>query len=270
VLQYARERNIPVILHAHELEQAAAALSAGQIALMVQYPALVIACSHGVADLFKVLGRKDHIAVCHPSLNTAVIRVNQARTGQLRKALNAGNRFVWAMSGSLTVNKNPLLFVEIANEIIQRGLSVCFVWVGGSHQSGAYWIARQQAAFYSIAHLVHWVGPQDDDYYNYLGMADGFVLTSTEESFSLVTLEAMYLKKPTVALYSKGPAEIIADGRMGVIAHSSRELIESMIAVMNGEREIDLAAAHERHLAFSALKSRTVWEQLLNEFSVQP
>lgn len=264
LVRQAERNGIPCILHTHELAQMLWHVSESDARLMAEYPALVIACSENARKVFSVLGRESDIEVCYENIDSRKVVWSEERAREIRRELGVGEKtFVWAMSGSLDTNKNPLRFVEIAAEALKAGLDAHFVWIGGS-PSGYSLYARQRAEELGVAHKVAWVGQRSTDYYDYLYAADGLLLTSYNESFSIVTVEAAYLGKPVVSFNCGGVREILREG-MGAVVDSwnNSDLIAAMAAVMRGETPFDPRAARRRAMEFDITVQGERWERIV-------
>ena len=265
MLKQARRFGIPCVVHSHEMEQMLINLEEGDVRNIVKYPKLLIACSKASESVWRKLGRQAAMEVLHNPVETRNIVSSNERARAVRKHLNVDeDTFIWAMSGTIDPNKNPVLFAELAREMISRGHKVHFVWIGGGMGRGYKLFAEGTARDLNVADRISWVGPRSDDYYDYLQAADGFVLTSFKESFSIVTVEAAYLGKPVVAFDCGGVKEIIKD-RMGVIVDSwnRADLVTAMENTMKGEINFDPGFARTQALKFDAPRQATQWQSIM-------
>ncbi len=209
-LEYAKRRHIKTIVHVHELEQIFKDLPARQIERLINYPELVIANSKATEQVLNKYGRTKQIKVCYPAINTHNIASNKEVFFSFRKRLNIPEHsFVWVMCGTLDENKNPFLFIEVAHEIIHTHPDVMFIWIGGANLKSFEISCKQKAASLNLSGKISWITNPGSDYLNYFNCANGFVLTSKKESFSLVTLEALLLGLPVVAQDCGGVKEIL-------------------------------------------------------------
>ena len=266
IVAQARRNRIPCLLHTHELEQILVHVSDADMRLMVEDPSLVVAGSVAARDVFRTLGRDAGMEVCYANIDTSAIRPDEERAREVRRSLGAGEgTFVWAMSGTLDPNKNPVRFVEVAAEMLRAGHDARFLWIGAGG-SGYARYAEERARTLGVADRVTWVGERRGDYYDHLGAADGLLLTSYKESFSLVTAEAAYLGKPVVSFDCGGVREIVGP-RMGIIVESwnDSDLIAAMLRVMRGEAGFDPRAASERAAEFDLGLLGPRWESVVRE-----
>ncbi|PSF36751.1 hypothetical protein C7H19_12335 [Aphanothece hegewaldii CCALA 016] len=238
-IRYAQEHQIPCIVHCHEVEQMLERIESKDVERLITYPLGIIACSENSARMLSILGRENNLEVCFPCLNIEKITLDNSKSKKIRELLQIDNStFVWAMSGSTDYNKNPVRFVEIAHHLNTLYPDTRFIWLGNNSLSGLDTYAKQYAKFLKISDKIIWTGVlTGDKYYNYLQIADAFVLTSSKESFSLVTIEALYMGKPVVSYDCGGTREIISKG-MGHIVESGHisDIVEKMIQVMSNPK----------------------------------
>jgi glycosyltransferase involved in cell wall biosynthesis len=97
--------------------------------------------------------------------------------------------------GVLHWRKQPDVFVRMAAELaLKRGRNVRFLWVGDGEDMTA---VRKMAKKLKVSSLIEFVGYQED-IYPFLEAADIFALTSSEDPFPLVCLEAGLMGAPSV------------------------------------------------------------------------
>jgi glycosyltransferase involved in cell wall biosynthesis len=108
------------------------------------------------------------------------------------------------------------------------------------------------------------VEEREADYFDYLDGADAVVMTSWDESLSMVILEAAALGKPFVSFASGGPQEIFRTG-MGAIIQSwdPRDLASAMLRVMRGEIAVSPEACRRRARDFDVGAVVERWQSLL-------
>lgn len=260
ILAYAEQYRVRTIIHLHELQQMYVLLSEENKKQLAEYPDQIIANSKASAEVIRQLGRSKPVEVIYPALDFSKIK---PAGEDLRKKLSiAEDAFVWVMSGTLDHNKNPFLFVEIAKELKSRNANFRMVWIGGNPGN----VSIEQEFVQAIkqndcSNVIAWVPHTANRYYDYFSLADGFVLTSQFESFSLVTLEALYLQLPVVANPCIGVQEIVQD-RYGYVAkekNNAKELAGKMYEYMSGQAVVDKEAVRRRALDFSIDKIAQQW-----------
>ena len=202
----------PVLGHVHELEFALSrSLPVGEEALL-QRPDRYVAVSAAVADnLVERHGiERDRVTVHHGFVDD-VRPAPLLRPEALRHRLGIpdGVPVVGAV-GDVIWRKGPDLFVALAASLDRAdgGPPPHFVWVGGAPGRGVWQETAADIAQRGLAGRVHLVGEQDHprDWYD---LFDVFVLTSREDPFPLVALEAAQAGRPIVAFDQGGAPELL-------------------------------------------------------------
>jgi glycosyltransferase involved in cell wall biosynthesis len=267
VLKQARKFGISCVVHSHEMEQMLSSLAEEEIADIVEYPQLVIACSKAAESVMRQLGRKDNLEVVYEPIDIGKIVSSAERAEEVRRKLNIDkDKFVWAMSGTLDPNKNPPLFMALASEMLERKVKAHFMWIGGGGGRG-YRLFIEGASRSRVIENISWVGARTGDYYDYLNAADGFVLTSFRDSFPLTMIEAAALGKPIVSFDSGGVREFVQPG-MGVVINSWNrpDLTQAMIQVMTGEIACDPGASRAQAAKFDAPLQAGRWQDVMRSY----
>ena len=267
IVAFAREFGIPCILHTHELETMLDFLRPEDIECMINYPKLIIAGSECAAEVMRVLGRRENIEVCYEPIDVSRIKSDPQKSIAIRQSLNIPpDAFVWAMSGTRSPNKSPERFVRIAHELLKQEPNTYFLWLRGV-DTGYSMFAKSLAKELNVDDKIFWIPEQTEDYFNYLELAAGFVLTSFRESLSLVTLEAAALGKPFVSFNSGGPKEIFRNG-MGAIVESwnDKDMVTAMLGVMHGDTYLnaDISRARAREFDIPVIVKR--WESIIQKY----
>lgn len=260
IMDYAVKHKIRVILHVHEMKQMFQLLSERQIEAIVNYPNLIIANSTASRDVLLSYNVKPEIAVSYPAVHNNDFEFKEAKYISQRKKLGIQKEFVWVMSGSYDENKNPKLFVDITCLLKQSGILFKMIWIGSTsgypHVAAPY---KNYSAMKGVADKIIWMD-DTDEYYECMNCADGFVLTSRLESFSLVTLEALRLGLPVVANNCKGVSEILGSG-YGVIVDNENAIAMSdeMIKYMKAGNCRNIAKGKELASRFDPDQIKSDW-----------
>ena len=134
---------------------------------------------------------------------------------ELKKKLNIpADAFVIGASGKVSHRKGVDYFIEIARKIVKdlHRRPVRFVWVGGPlHEPFAKEIMKSIDDG-SLNHKVIFTDIQKNPY-QYYDMFDIFLLTSREEPFGMVVIEAGILKKTFLCFEgADGPKKFAEEG----------------------------------------------------------
>ncbi|MEP7263543.1 MAG: glycosyltransferase [Bacteroidota bacterium] len=268
ILEEAERRKVRVWLHVHELEQIFKTLTKEQEARVIRYPELIIANSKITAELLCKKGRTGKISLIYPAINTAALHQDKSiGTIFRRKAGFAENGFLWVMAGTIDSNKNPLLFIRIAREILQTEPSTCFLWIGIKADRILYEQCINKLKEENISDAVKFIEPQGDEFINYFQSADGFVLTSTAESFSLVTLQAMLLGLPIVAADCGGVNEVLTNdyGKIVKGFENVSGMVKEMLRYQHHEIPVNAEDMRKHAESFDINSISLTWNKLLLE-----
>jgi len=137
--------------------------------------------------------------------------------------------------------------------------------LGNDPCSGLSVFSQKYSEHLGIRNRITWAGLlRNNDYYEYLNLTDAFVLTSSRESFSIVSLEALYLKKPIVSFDCGGIKEIVND-KLGYILNSwnTNEMVEVMIKVMDDHSWFDPDLARKTAETYAIENQIKEWEKIM-------
>lgn len=244
-----------VITHVHELENAIRErLRPEDIQRLVRHTTHFIACCSAVKNcLIGTLGVAGNtIDVVHefvPSPPVGSINKIEARKRiPLLHELQAGLRIVLG-AGTTDWRKGPDLFVQLARHVIrERDMKdVHFVWIGG--QTGdVEWTRLQHDVHKSrLAEHVHFIGTVTNAA-DYFAAADVFALTSREDPFPLVMLEAGIARTPTICFADAGGApEFVGDDSGIVVPYLDLNAMADAVQTLltDGRRRLQLGTRAE-------------------------
>ncbi len=266
VAHLAARHHVKVVAHLSEMPYLLYELvTAKDLQAMVRAD-LVIGVSEVCCESARVMGAtKAHLL--HPSVDLSRIQPDVAEVAALRQRLNIpATTYIWAMSGSLIYRKGIDYLPQLARLMRERGRDCFFLWMGGGLDGGSAYFLQCQLQQAGIAENVLLTGALKDDYYNYMALADGFLLLSHEETFGMVNVEAAYLGKPIVCFDCGGVRDIMQPG-MGQIVESWNltDFADAMEAQMDGRIPFDAATARARALDFAPETQYAKWERIIGE-----
>jgi glycosyltransferase involved in cell wall biosynthesis len=200
----------PVISHVHELgywiAYRSGALNNAQV---VQHTDYYIAASRAVAAcLHETLGLPEqNIFTIHEFVPARVEAFDAAAARErVRNELkiSAGAQIIGG-SGTTDWRKSPDLFVQLARAVKQRAASkeVHFIWVGGDASGPEFGMLWHDVKRLGLEKLVHFVGHKENPR-DYFAAFDIFALTSREDPYPLVVLEAASLGLPILGFERSG------------------------------------------------------------------
>ena len=216
----ARLNKAPVVTYVHELAYTIQAYGVEIIKKAIEHTQLFLAGSMAVQRNLLHLGIEDSkIEVVPSSVPVAIITEKLAAidVASVRTTLNLqANEQLLVAVGKADWRKGNDLFIQLAARLAQTHSQVQCVWVGVSpgtieHLRMSYEISRYQLE--GRFHLV----PVTSDYLKYIAAADIFVLSSREDPFPLVVLEAAAAAKPVVCFAETGGAPDFVGTTHGVV-----------------------------------------------------
>lgn len=250
----ARQLGIPYIVHVHELIGMYDDLPALGFEELLQYASKIICCSQMVEDRIRSMGYTNTLLV-YANIDISCIQVNETPSTIREKLHIPSDAFLWVMSGSTNLRKGFDLVPDLLAHLPKNHY---LLWLGASRSTGlrTYVLNRVKQ---ENRHFIM-TGELNENYYDYLNAADGFVLLSREDPFPLVMLEAAYLQKPIVSFASGGANEFILPGMGHVIdSFNPIHLANEMIRVEQKEIPFLPNVARERASYFDVSARKHEW-----------
>jgi glycosyltransferase involved in cell wall biosynthesis len=193
---------------------------------IINYSSVCIGCSEEVCEKLADLGHTN-IQLQPSFIDVEAINFHTGRVEILKEALGiSAEDFVWVVSGGATYMKGVDYILPILEYFHDQPIKI--IWVGMVPDDGLLFYIKK-VANQKFKGKLFFVGPQSEDYYNYLAIANGYLLLSREECLSLAVLEAAYLGKPIVGFDSGIALKFVKPG-MGRIIESRKveELVFNM------------------------------------------
>ena len=126
--------------------------------------------------------------------------------------------------GRLDRQKQPLMLLAVAKEVVKRYPYTIFTSVGDGEQYMECKDYIYNNSLYNNVFLAGW----QNNVQSYYKSHDIFIMTSIYEAFGLIFLEAGFHHLPTVATAVEGIPEVVLHGKTGLL--SSPNDIPAMIA----------------------------------------
>ena len=198
----------PVICHAHELEFTINVFVGREdFALSHERTDHYIAASRAVKEnlVTNHATPADKIDVVHEFVPTQLMdaqRIAQARQAMRRELGIAPDAPIVMGAGTLDWRKGSDLWVQVAAQVARHGAPAHFVWAGG-HLQITFDQLQHDIAQLGLRSRVHLLG-QRSDALNCFAAADVFAMTSREDPYPLVNLEAASVGTPIVCFAGAG------------------------------------------------------------------
>jgi len=171
-------------------------------------------------------------------------------------------------SGRLVERKGIRELLAALPEVLEAAPASRVVLAGGppslsGHQVASQWLGPEHRPYAERIHFTGWLSPEGVS--SWYRRADILVVPSRYEPFGMVVLEGMLYGLPIVAAAVGGPAEILEQGRTGLLfppgdVHALSAALRRLLENADQRREIGQAAAIEVRRKW--LWSRRVIEML--------
>ncbi|MFN8356511.1 MAG: glycosyltransferase [Spirosomataceae bacterium] len=260
VAPIAQELGVPLISHFHELPHIHfEPVAYEHLKSMIEQSVCCIGNAEITCEKLQIMGAKQ-IGKVYPFVEFEKIKTDSRQLVTIRERLNIPtSAFVWVIAGAPTYAKGiehlPTLAAAFPNDF--------FVWIGKDTRSGSFYFTEQEMVYRKLQN-VRFVGLQTSDYYHYLGLGNGLLLLSREESFGMVNLEALQLGMPVVAFPSGGVSEIVQEGMGKVISSwNVSDFITAMKQVKTGEIPFDATKALKHIAQFNQATQMAAWHQII-------
>ena len=260
----AKEFSIPVVTHFHEMPLTYTYLSSPDFKSIIDYSSLLIGCSQTTCEPIRDAGGKN-VELLYSFIDHTLVKKDEKRTAELKRALGIpADDFVWILSGMTSERKGFDMLPDLAQEL--NDPRVHLIWVGASIDDGLVYYTEQRCRNSKSATKIHLVGKQKEDYYNYLNMGNGFLLTSRQDPFPLVMIEAALLGKPIVSFPSGGVSEFVKEG-MGIVTQdiSIKQMVKGIRSVMSEETATSSEKSIEVASQFNVDNGYRNWIELIDK-----
>ncbi|RCH54704.1 hypothetical protein DJ568_09430 [Mucilaginibacter hurinus] len=209
LLPYLKEQhNCPVILHVHENEYSIKtyypeSLTADYLQLINHYIVVSESTGSNLAENFGIPAEK--ISLVNAFVPVKEIKMPGKKAGLVKSELGIHDDFIVGGCGVTSWRKGVDIFIQLALLIKKapHGKKIRFVWIGHLEyffkNQLAYELKRLGLTHDDIIFTGSVTNPQD-----YFQIFDVFALTSREDPFPLVCLEAAALAKPVIYFENAG------------------------------------------------------------------
>jgi glycosyltransferase involved in cell wall biosynthesis len=194
---------VPIVTHVHELEYVFRVTASPALSGLLAQTRQFIACSNVVKEnLIREHGvSPERVETVHESIPVDHVQADRTRQQVLEELRVPNSAALLIGGGSQNWRKGADLFVQLARVVCRQRRNVYFAWIGGS----AWEVAE-------LEHDVRLLGVAENVRFtrlvskpaDYFAAADVFVLTSREDPYPLVCLEAAAVAKPIVCFAGAG------------------------------------------------------------------
>jgi glycosyltransferase involved in cell wall biosynthesis len=242
----------PILTHVHELNFHFRIMVSPGLPFLLSQTRQFIACSNAVSDNL-ILGHgvpKARVEVVHESIPVNETRAERSR-GQIYQELQIPDEVNLVVAGGTTIwRKGPDLFIHLARAVLRHCSNAYFLWVGGGTPSELAQL-EHDVRLAGLAQKVRFIGavakPAD-----YLSAADVFILTSREDPYPLISLEAAALEKPIVCFEAAGGTPEFVEEDCGYVVPylDITEMANRVVFLLNSpERRVSMGKAAREKVA---------------------
>lgn len=211
----------PVLCHVHELEFIIEeTIGNARLGQLSEHIAGFVAASEAVAVNLRETCRvpASKVTTVHEFVPILEITDFQVARQRIRQELAIPNEALLVLaSGTLEWRKGPELFIQVAQQVQQAGgLMPHFVWLGGGLENHFGLRSQYDLARAGINQHLRFIGARPNAH-DYISAADIFVLTSREDPYPLVCLEAGSLGKPIICFANSGGMPEFVEHDCGIV-----------------------------------------------------
>lgn len=138
---------------------------------------------------------------------------------QFKKNINPNGSFMVSLVGRINEFKGQHLLIESVKTLVSKGLKIEAFIIGHAMSESYLYSLKQRVKEYNLEKFVHFVGFTNEPE-KYMQASDVVVMTSKNETFGLVVIEAMKNKTAVIGADSGGVLEIIDDRENGLLFKS--------------------------------------------------
>ncbi|RYY35748.1 MAG: glycosyltransferase family 1 protein [Sphingobacteriaceae bacterium] len=240
----------PVILHVHEGEWAinsffAETLDSNHTQYIDRYIAVSESTKKNLIENFSIPAEK--IVLINEFVPVKMIPAPTGQLNVIQTKLKSAGDFIVGGSGTADWRKGIDLFIQVAAIVKRTGKKVKFIWVGSvdnhvQHQLN-YELKRMALTDADILFTGSVSNPQD-----YFSMFDIFVLTSREDPFPLVCLEAAGLGKPVICFADAGGMpEMVSNGGGIIVPYiNTQAMAQAIISLKDDPEKLNRLSAEAK------------------------
>ncbi len=242
-LSFWKREDVPLFAHIHEMRESVDRLFPNEIGQMAARVKNYIAVSPPVLDGLMQLTdtEEESIIIVYPFItpaDTLLPAVDDKKSIRNTLGLPA-DKFIVIGCGVIYARKGVDLFLECAKKVIEAGdEQPLFVWIGGGYGVGDRPAMQQLAEKFGIAEQVIFTGPVDDPR-RYFQAGDLFLMTSREDPFPLVCLEAAERGIPVICFADAGGMPLFVEEDAGfVVPYLDTDLMADKVIRLQGDNRL--------------------------------
>ncbi len=174
------------------------------------------------------------------------------------KEKETGSKIIVATTGRVTIQKNPVLFNEIAKKFERD--QVEFVWIGGGEM--------EDVLTSKNIYITGWLDRAS--VLNEVSKADIYLSTASWEGLPFAVLEAMNLSKPLLLTNCVGNIDLVENNHNGFVYNSVTEAVEKLNFLNQNKALINSLGKSSRRMVadfFSVGQMSALYEKTYHELA---
>jgi glycosyltransferase involved in cell wall biosynthesis len=210
---------VPIVSHIHELQYSIAQYgSPNSLENLFKYSAKIIACSQAVANNLKEFSNSNDIHVVHSFVeNTEILKkATKSDIKTIKEKFELTSDKIWICAcGNADWRKAPDIFLQIAATTLKNSPKFGFVWIGIKNEGELFDRLKYDEKKLGIENEIKWINPTDEAV-EIINSCDVFLVSSREDPFPLVVLEAALCGKPILGFKNTGGVDEFIDESCGI------------------------------------------------------
>ncbi|OYU68159.1 MAG: hypothetical protein CFE22_00290 [Cytophagaceae bacterium BCCC1] len=210
---------VPIVSHIHELQYSIAQYgSPNSLEILFKYSTKIIACSQAVADNLNEFSNSNDIHVVHSFVENTEILNKSAKSDvkTIKEKYGLSSDKIWICAcGNADWRKAPDIFLQIAAATLKNNTKFGFVWIGIKKEGELFDQLKYDEKKLGIENEISWISPTSEAV-EIINCCDVFLVSSREDPFPLVVLEAALCGKPILGFRNTGGVDEFIDDSCGI------------------------------------------------------
>jgi glycosyltransferase involved in cell wall biosynthesis len=212
--------NCPIVTYVHELEMGIQQYTQPDLFQNVlRYSSAFIACGEAVKQnlIENHFISSDKISVLPSLLPESALSFEKdiSKMQHLKNLYGIPeNAFLVGGMGTVDLRKGVDIFIQVANHLKNQN-DIYFLWVGGQDSESEYKLFTIDKNRLGLSNVIF--QPSVDNPLDYMSVFDIFFVSSREDPYPLVVLEAAMLEKPIICFDKSGGAKDFVESDCGAV-----------------------------------------------------